>query len=99
MAKAELYMWNQDRAVEHLKNRDARCRFCGQSVSYFPLEDMLRHTLNHANGDEGIKAQELIKWVTNRNECLPAAFQTLGDPKMIQYCVERGILVRVGQEK
>ena len=102
MTDVAMYLWDQERAVQYLSTRHAICQACGERVSYFPLEAMLRHTLNHAYGDELKRIETLIAMVTDKKEMNDLArylLQGLGDPNLIRDCIERGILVRVRHEE
>jgi hypothetical protein len=63
---------------------------------------MLRHTLNHAHGDELKKIENFIAMVTDKKEMNDLArylLQGLGDPNLIRDGIERGIFVRVRREE
>ena len=101
MSEDELYVWNQERALEVLKSKYLDCRVCGQTVPRYPKEVWLRHILTHAQGTKRKEIEELIAYFADPENSYRFALHELGEmnqkdvQEFLDTCCKQGIVARI----
>jgi hypothetical protein len=98
MAEKDLYLWNQERALEVAKSEPFICRVCLEHVPLIPIDAMFRHALQHAQGQERKDIEERVAWFSNEENLRQIdeyARQNKWDSKTVEYAIKHGMLVRV----
>ena len=98
MAEEDLYLWNQERALEVVKNEYFICRTCWERVPCYPIDAMFRHALKHVQGQKRKDIEEQIAWFSDEeNLRLLAEYarQKQWDSETVEYAIKHRLLVRV----
>ena len=59
----EVYLFDEQQAMEYLKQIRQVCKVCRQRVAMFPPDVPIRHTLLHLQGEERAKAEKHLAWL------------------------------------
>jgi len=101
MRKSQVHLFDVDAAKKHVMNTFATCKFCGKKIPYYPYDEVLRHSLVHAEGDERKRIEELIEAFKDEAFVAALAERALSsDPlKFADYGARHGFLHRVRGEE